>query len=442
MSDSQLPSGWSRKPLGDVARIEGGGTPSRAIDCYWVDGTIPWATPTDITACSNRNLFSTKEKITARGFAASAAKLLPKYTVLMTSRATVGESKVAQVECCTNQGFKNLIANRDTDPWFLYYQMQRLKEDYRNFGIGSTFLEVSKKDTDRFLIDIPSYAEQQSIADILTTIDNLIDHTESLIAKYQSIKQGMMHDLFTRGVDANGRLRPPRDEAPELYKESALGWIPREWEVVQLSTAISSIDAGKSFESPDIPAAPGEWGVLKVSAVHPDGFRSIENKVITKEIYINAKYQVLNGDLLITRANTPDLVGLSCIVENPRERLLLCDKTLRLKVNNSFNKKYIFYALQTDTMRIQIQISGTGSSGSMKNITQSDIYSLILSAPELKEQQHIQEALHHIDALIHSEKTHLHKINCLKLGLMHDLLTGTVRIPPHLTPAQEPPHAV
>ena len=76
----------------------------------------------------------------------------------------------------------------------------------------------------------PPLPEQRKIARILSTVDDLIERTEALIAKYRAIKQGLMHDLLTRGVDASGRLRPPREEAPGLYRESAVGWVPREWE--------------------------------------------------------------------------------------------------------------------------------------------------------------------------------------------------------------------
>jgi type I restriction enzyme S subunit len=85
-----------------------------------------------------------------------------------------------------------------------------------------------------FEIPWPTPFERVKIAKILTTVDNLVEKTEALIAKYQAIKQGMMHDLFTRGVDEHGQLRPPYEEAPEVYKESELGWVPREWEVVPL----------------------------------------------------------------------------------------------------------------------------------------------------------------------------------------------------------------
>ena len=88
---------------------------------------------------------------------------------------------------------------------------------------------------------LPSLLEQRKIARILTTLDNLIEKTEALIAKYQAIKQGMMHDLFTRGVDAHGHLRPPQAEAPDLYKQSELGWIPKEWEVHPCGSLCSGI---------------------------------------------------------------------------------------------------------------------------------------------------------------------------------------------------------
>ena len=149
----------------------------------------------------------------------------------MASRATLGEIKVAATEVCTNQGFKSHIPYDLVDTWYLYYQMHLHKHRYAVLGIGSTFLEVNKSDTESFPILYAPLPEQRKIARILTTIDNLIEKTEVLIAKYQAIKQGMMHDLFTRGVDEHGYLRPTYDEAPDLYKPSELGWIPKIWEI-------------------------------------------------------------------------------------------------------------------------------------------------------------------------------------------------------------------
>src|SRR3989304_1712454 len=98
-----LPIGWSTVKIGDIAKVVSGGTPSRFQPAYWENGTIPWVTPTDITENSSRILVDTKEKITELGLKNSAATLLPARTLLMTSRATVGEIKISQRPVCTNQ---------------------------------------------------------------------------------------------------------------------------------------------------------------------------------------------------------------------------------------------------------------------------------------------------------------------------------------------------
>ena len=149
----------------------------------------------------------------------------------MTSRATLGEIRIAEREVCTNQGFKSLIPKDGVHTEFLYYQMLHNKDRYAMLGTGSTFLEVNKKDTENFEIFIPNPQTQHHVAEILSTIDEAIEQTEALIAKTQQIKAGMMHDLFTRGVTPDGHLRPPHEEAPQLYKESPLGWLPKEWEI-------------------------------------------------------------------------------------------------------------------------------------------------------------------------------------------------------------------
>jgi restriction endonuclease S subunit len=106
----------------------------------------------------------------------------------------------------------------------------RLKNEFIKYAAGSTFLEINRKDTGRILISHPeNKIQQEKIGRILATIDRNITHTEALIAKYQQIKAGLMHDLFTRGIGADGKLRPTREQAPDLYRESAIGWIPKEW---------------------------------------------------------------------------------------------------------------------------------------------------------------------------------------------------------------------
>src|SRR5207249_4251875 len=122
-----------------------------------------------------------------------------------------------------------------------------------------------------------------------------IRRTELVIAKLKRMKQGLLYDVLTRGVDDNGELRPIPSEAPHLYNDSPQGRTPTSWEVAQLGSMLVCIDAGKSPDLVDIPANPGQWGVLKVSAVRPEGFQSSENKVVHDPRFVNSDLEVRDG---------------------------------------------------------------------------------------------------------------------------------------------------
>ncbi|MBL0467236.1 restriction endonuclease subunit S [Aeromonas veronii] len=273
-----------------------------------------------------------------------------------------------------------------------------------------------------------SYNEQSWISETLDTLDIRMQQTMLLITKLKLVKEGLLHDLLTRGIGVDGQLRPTFQQAPSLYKKSPLGWIPKEWSTDDLDSALSNIDAGRSPSCPDTPARTGEWGVLKVSAVHPDGFRAHENKLVEQTELQDQRYEVKSGDLLITRANTPELVGLPCLVHTDRERLMLSDKTLRLHVKEGYEKAFIFISLTQPYVRSQIQIAATGTSMSMKNISQNSLKRLNMKFPPHSEQVLIAERILDAGRRISEENALLKKMEQQKAGLMNDLLTGRVRV--------------
>ncbi|WP_260959827.1 restriction endonuclease subunit S [Pseudomonas citri] len=304
---------------------------------------------------------------------------------------------------------------------------------------GSTNqLELIRKPVKASVLPVPTVQEQQGIAQILDIFDTAIRETEALIDKLKAIKQSLLHDLLTRGIDSNGQLRPPESEAPQLYKESPLGWIPREWDAQLIATLLTDIEAGKSPSCSDTPAPSGSWGVLKVSAVHSDGFRSDQNKLVEHESLVNPAYEVHSGDLLITRANTPELVGMACLVEDPQPKLMLCDKTLRLVVNCGMaSKEYLCLCLQQPYIRSQIECSATGTSMSMKNISQHAIRNLLVAIAPLPEQIEISARANTLALRLQHEMALLEKLRQQKAGLMDDLLTGRVRVTPLLESVQQ-----
>ena len=187
---------WKEKKLSDVAEIVGGGTPPTAVEKYW-GGDIQWFTPTEI---KNKYIVNSKRTITQVGLDTSSARLLPKGTLLFSSRATVGEIGIAVQECTTNQGFQSFIVNKDNDSEFLYNWIIKNKKEFIRRASGSTFLEIGKSEIKKIKSNIPLLSEQQKIAAFLTAVDNKI---EQLIKKQELLgeyKKGLMQQIFSQAI--------------------------------------------------------------------------------------------------------------------------------------------------------------------------------------------------------------------------------------------------
>lgn len=193
-------STWQSVRLGDVCEIISGGTPATHVPEYW-DGDIPWCTPTDITASDDRFISRTARNVTLEGVAHGTNGILPKGTLLMCSRATIGEVKIAACPITTNQGFKNLICHECIDNIFFYYLSYMLKTQMLIRASGSTFLEISKSQLASIPIRIPFIDEQRTIASALSAIDAHISSLRRLIAKQEAIKKATLKLLLKPRAD-------------------------------------------------------------------------------------------------------------------------------------------------------------------------------------------------------------------------------------------------
>jgi len=189
---------WEVRRLDELAAIRSGGTPSTGIDRFW-DGEIPWCTPTDITQLNgNKYLTRTNRTITQEGLANSSAELVPANSVVMTSRATIGECAINTAPVTTNQGFKNFIPFDTTDTEFLYYLLQTQKQGFIRLCGGSTFLEIGKTQLAAYEVQLPSTKEEQTaIATVLSDMDAEITALETRRNKTRALKQAMMQELLT-----------------------------------------------------------------------------------------------------------------------------------------------------------------------------------------------------------------------------------------------------
>ncbi len=197
-----IPEDWNVANLASLADIRSGGTPSTAQSQFW-DGDILWCTPTDITGLAGfKYLSDTCRKISRLGLKTSSAEMIQANSVVMTSRATIGECAINQVPVTTNQGFKNFVPFENVNVDFLYYLLVTQKQKFVSLCGGSTFLEIGKSQLAVFKVPLPTTkAEQTAVAKILSDMDGGIDALEAKLSKARHIKQGMMQELLT------GRIR-------------------------------------------------------------------------------------------------------------------------------------------------------------------------------------------------------------------------------------------
>lgn len=308
----------------------------------------------------------------------------------------------------------------DADVKWLYYYLLSRKSYFVSEATGVPSISRS------FLYDLeintPPKNEQTAIAQILSIVDKAIEQTEILIAKYQRIKTGLMQDLLTKGIDEQGNIR---SEKTHKFKNSPLGRIPVEWEIVIFSEHIDLIHGYQfrdyDFTSNGIP-------VIKIGQITENGIDlSSCSYISTNRLDEFRDILLKNGDVLM--ALTGATLGKVCLVENINSIMLQNYRVGRFEPIKleEFYKLYIYYAITQNTFLAQIlNLVNTGAQG---NIGKSDFNKILIKKPKHEEQKLISEKLIGIDNTIDNQKIYLSKLSSLKTGLMQDLLTGKVRIP-------------
>ena len=213
------------------------------------------------------------------------------------------------------------------------------------------------------------------------------------------------------------------------YKKTKIGTIPIDWEFCKLSKAIHSISSGVSVNGASRPKNTGEFGVLKTSAVYGARYNPSANKAILDEAEISrAKLSPKAGCLLISRANSPELVGTCSYIDETDDSLFLPDKLWMLVANEGFDAKWLNYLLGTALYRHLIDVRSTGTSSSMKNISMPSFKSLPIALPPFFEQKKIAAILSTWDEAINATQALIDKLELRKKGLMQQLLTGKKRM--------------
>ncbi len=327
-----------------------------------------------------------------------------------------------------------LNLNHRIVPQFLYYLLctDIYRRGMRKYARGTTVLMLDMAGIKRIAIRYPAEpSTQQKIAAVLATIDTAIEQTEALIEKYQHIKAGLMHDLFTRGVLPDGQPRPPRDQAPELYQETAIGWIPKEWDVAALETLLAPVPnniRSGPFGSALLKHELVEEGIpfLGIDNIHVERFSADFQRFVSERKFRElARYRVRPGDVIITIMGT---VGRCCVVPAAIE-IALSSKHLWTM---TFDTERIIPELVCWQLNhaawAQAWFRKSMQGGIMDAIQSSTLKTLVVPLPSLAEQLSIQAKFQQVTNKINQDREQLQKLKKQKLGLMQDLLTGKVAV--------------
>ncbi len=208
---------WKNCTIGDIGTVVGGATPSTKKPENYDGGTIAWITPKDLASLHGRYISSGERNITTEGLNSCSTQLLPPNTILFSSRAPIGYVAIAEKELCTNQGFKSVIPNKDTDPLFLYYLLKYNKDKIENMGGGTTFKEVSGNTMKGIEVFVPTeFREQEKIGHVLGILDDKIEENERINQNLLDEMQALYKAWFLDYIPFDGK-QPDDWNSSDIY---------------------------------------------------------------------------------------------------------------------------------------------------------------------------------------------------------------------------------
>ena len=377
---------WVTKSINDLAVVIGGGTPDTTVKSYW-DGEIQWFTPSEIG--KNKYVDSSLRTITEEGLNNSSAKLLSPNTILLSSRATIGECSLSLRECATNQGFQSLVSKKcNVD--FLYYLIQTKKKDLIRKSCGSTFLEISANEVRKIQVSVPSDVEQQKIAELLSLIDERIATQNKIIEDLKKLKSAICEKLFCS----------PKDKQPKVRLHGFSNY----WNFVRLSDICHRIRRKNTEEQCK--------RVLTIAAQY--GLVSQEeffNKNVASE-NLSGYYLLQNGDFAYNKSYSGDYVwGTVKRLDNYEQGVLsplyICFCPDSAKVDSDF---LVYYFESKKWHKAVADIAGEGARNhGLLNISVIDYFNTIHCIPSMDEQKQIAQIM---SALLSKIAREQRMLNC------------------------------
>lgn len=370
---------WVEKKFSELGTIVGGATPSTKVESNYKDGEIPWITPKDLAGFRGRYIERGERNITKQGLESCSAQMMPANTVLFTSRAPIGYVAIAKNPVCTNQGFKSIIPNKETDYLFLYYLLKHNKQKIESLGSGTTFKEVSGYTMKNIAVSVPrDKGIQEKIGRILSSIDDKIEENEIINHNLEAQASELFDAWFISFVRSDGKM-------------------PADWHKGTLGD-IAAITSGKR--------PPMKQAVASVDATIPlVGAASIMG-------FTNAI--LYNEPILVTGR-----VGTHGVVQRFQSPCWTSDNTLVIK---SDFYEYTFQVLQ----RVDYVNMNRGSTQPL--ITQTDLKNVSIVIPTEEVLLEYEKIAGSLMAMYESNRKENERLATLRDTLLPKLMSGEIDV--------------
>lgn len=389
---------WEENRLGDIAKIVGGGTPKTKNQEYW-DGEIPWFTPTEII--DNKYVSESDRTISSLGLKESSAKLLPKGTLLLTSRATLGEIAILTKEAATNQGFQSLIVKK-ANAEFVFYLQPKIKRYCQKYSSGSTFKEINKNTLGKMPIIVPLLQEQEKIATFFSLLDNRIKKQIEKIEQLKQLKKGLMQKIFSQEIrfkDENGNEYP-------------------KWVKVELDDCIKY---KRNYSFSRASEGEGKYKHIHYGDIHTKLPTVINNTDMIPNIMSEGEFTVVEpGDILVADASEDyEDLGKTVVINFKNSNVVAGSHVHAFSLCNTINPIFYGYFTKTDSYYRYMRKYGTGVS--VLGLSKKNLSKIIINIPEVKEQKQIASLFSLLDKRIEKQLGKIEQLKEQKKGLLQKM---------------------
>jgi len=404
----KIPKDWGFTRLEKICKkVKAGGTPLTNRKEFW-NGDIPFVKIEDITS-TGKYLIKTKASISKSGLENSSAWMVPEGSLLLAMYGSLGEISITKIPVATNQAILGIIPKNKEDIEFLYYWYLYFKSNWRKYAKPTTQANLTAHIVRNSIVPLPPPLERKAIAYILSTVDKAIQKTNEIIEKTERLKKGLMQELLTKGI------------GHKEFKDTEIGRIPKEWNIVRLGKALELCQYGLSIPMKN----EGKYPIIRMDEI-VDGYVSPK---ISKFVDLDEKtfktFRLEKGDILFNRTNAYELVGRTGIFLLDGD-YVFASYLIRLRPKpNMFDSHFLTYYLIFINKKLKRLAT---KAVHQANINATNLRKVKIPRPPLEEQRKIVKILLAVDKKLKMERAEKQRLEKIKQALMDLLLTGKVRV--------------